>query len=123
MRMRIVKACTLALVLGVGLLGLSISAQAAKIPRDNWLKVFRAAFPAEVCDHYGNLFMDPYGLDHDGCLKLVLRSLDYCLEFSQELLPAEIDLPAEGQAWGSVLGECAGGSYEAAMKPRLKKKS
>ena len=114
-----VRGATCALFIAVGILAASGAARADTVSQEDWLRSFRVQFPHTICTAYPNVFMTPYGVSQDDCKRMILKTLDFCLELNRELLPPVLNQPDDGQFWGQKFGECSGSVYGAVMKPRL----
>lgn len=108
------------LIAGIALLGNSNETLAEKLDKKTWVKSFKQLFPKEICKSYSNIFITPYGIKTADCEKIARKALNYCLDINNRLIPASLEMPKDGAKWGTILGECSGASYSAAMKARIK---
>ncbi len=90
---------------------------ANEISREQWMQTMSNALPAAFCraDQY---FRACFRVTLQECETTALSTVRVCLENAKAKIPATLDQPKDGTHWGSIIGQCAGESYEIALKKK-----
>lgn len=93
----------------------------ATITREEWMDGMAGALPAVFCEP-SMYFRQCFSVTEDECIEAALRATKVCLAKNREKIPPTLRQPDDGKIWGTVIGGCAGTTYEISLGD-LKKNS
>jgi hypothetical protein len=102
------------LVLGLALFvssALAAPATADMVSKADWLEVMKTALPVAFCQDQG-YFRTCFNLGAEECESTAQSATRVCLAQFEAKVPAMLNQPADGTAWGQKIGGCAGNTFE-----------
>ncbi len=81
------------------------------IPKKLFLDEFKKGIPNSFCAS-GTYFRKCFELTEENCKAAVTAAATACIVASETEIPAQLQQPADGQAWGKKIGSCVGGKFE-----------
>jgi len=97
------------------LLGPFGTAAGQVVGKQDWVTSMRQVLPAAFCQE-GTYFRSCFTQSPDACHAAANRATAACLTQFDPQIPAQLRQPADGQAWGQKLGQCAGTLFEVSAK-------
>lgn len=88
-----------------------------EVPSEQWLEAMRTTMPTVLCDS-AQYFRQCFDVTAQECEETAASSTRVCINDVEHLIPEMMRLPADGNAWGTRIGQCAGTAYEAALRDK-----
>jgi hypothetical protein len=92
-------------------------AQENTINRQEWIDAMQGKLPPAFCQSK-SYFRQCFRVTESECLSVADNATRLCLGSRRNEIPPVLVQPNDGGQWGSVVGECAGVAYEAALKSK-----
>ena len=86
----------------------------ASMSREAWVGQMRTALPVAFCQPQA-YFRMCFDISAQGCEETASSAVRVCLKDMLDSIPATLVQPADGQKWGTKLGECAGIAFDIAL--------
>lgn len=93
---------------------LSAGVNAQDVSKEQWISTMKTALPAHFCQD-SQYFRQCFNVTKAECQKEATSATKACLDKLAAKVPAVLNQPKDGSAWGEKLGFCAGSSYAATL--------
>ena len=87
---------------------------ADEVERGAWQEHMLQELPQAFCGD-GTYFRECFRVSQDHCVRAARASTRECLEEHAGEIPERLALPGQGREFGSLIGRCAGRTYEEAL--------
>ncbi len=84
------------------------------VPKAKFVEAIKTGIPKAFCGEKA-YFRKCFKVTEDQCLKEAARDTKTCLTSIDSEIPKELHQPADGKAWGTKIGTCAGTNYETTL--------
>ncbi len=93
------------------------SSYANEIVKEAWMNSMSTALPTLFCqaDQY---FRQCFQITQRECEEIALSSSRVCLKKYEKDIPSVLNQPKDGNHWGSIIGSCAGESFELVLQKK-----
>jgi hypothetical protein len=102
---------TTILTLLIALLSACGSSMATEVAKAEWLSAMSTAVPTSFCQPK-QYFRQCFSVSAEECEQVAASSTRTCLEKHKSAIPEILVQPADGTRFGTVVGACAGSTYE-----------
>jgi hypothetical protein len=90
---------------------------AQPVERKQWTDMMSTALPTAFCTP-ASYFRQCFKISAQECEEAASSATRVCLNKHANDIPRTMTMPQDGRHWGTVLGQCAGNSVEAALLKR-----
>ena len=91
--------------------------QASSVSKESWMSQMEIALPAAFCSQQ-MYFRQCFEIDAIECEEMATSVNRLCLKKYKEAIPSSLEQPQDGKKWGTIIGQCAGGAFEAALSKK-----
>lgn len=103
------------LFIAVSIAIVPVTACANEISREDWINSMSATLPALFCQPE-MYFRQCFNVTQTKCEETALSVTRICLEKNKDKIPETLQQPQDGTSWGTVVGACAGESFELVLQ-------
>jgi len=100
--------------LSITIIFLPFIAQAAEINQTEWINKMTTALPVAFCNS-SQYFRRCFSVTAKECEETAASATRVCLSKNSKNIPAILILAGDGSHWGTIIGKCAGETYEIAL--------
>lgn len=92
----------------------AIQSHAIEVTKQSWLTSMETALPTVFCGS-SMYFRQCFSVSAQQCEEAAVSATRICLKRNAANIPNILIQPQDGTHWGTVIGTCAGQSYEIAL--------
>jgi hypothetical protein len=93
---------------------LSLNADEIKVTKKDWINRMSTALPTVFCQEK-QYFRQCFKITAEQCEETAASVTRICLNKSKNKIPEILIQPKDGAKWGTVVGQCAGETFELAL--------
>jgi hypothetical protein len=87
---------------------------AVEVNKSDWYNGMSTALPTAFCNS-SQYFRQCFSVSAEECEETAASATRVCLNKNDKDIPSVLVQPKDGTHWGTIIGECAGGAYEATL--------
>lgn len=88
-----------------------LSSNAAEVSKSDWYNGMSTALPTAFCNS-NQYFRQCFSVSAQECEETAASATRICLNKNDKDIPGVLVQPKDGRYWGTVIGKCAGETYE-----------
>ena len=92
-------------------------AQGQTVEKGEWLEGMKTIVPTFFCGEE-QYFWQCFEVTFEECEEAAASATRVCINDKAEQIPDVLQMPRDGEYWGSQIGQCAGVGYEARLRDR-----
>ena len=91
------------------------TANAEQVSKTAWINAMSTALPTAFCQPH-QYFRQCFDVTQIECEETALSATRICLQKHKAKIPNVLNQPNDGAQWGSIVGSCAGETYENVLR-------